>query len=393
MNHKHLLAGVAAAAIMAAGNAYAGAHASVEDQVKAQGAAIDALSKEVEAMKAGGDGAGKGVKGVNLKISGHVNRSVLFINDGNDASRVRFTDSDTSSTRVRWDADSSMSNGMKVGARIEMEMESNSSVGAGAGAVAANQASAVGLGGSQRDANDTFQARNAYVFISGGFGTLTTGMLNTAHENITHMAFNYASLAGVNFENTLGTGTAGGGFLGVGDGYREDGIRYDTPSFGGLTVSVSTEDRGDVHAAARYQGKLGGVGILAGVGYGVESENGASGQTFAGSMGIDFGVVALNGAFGIQEDQGNVNNNNIFAYMVGLAHKGNYVEMGATSIGIQMQHNNGGADGSGNRFSYIAGLVQSIAPGADAYASANFQGGVAGLDDAFIGSVGMRVRF
>ena len=133
MNHKHLLAGVAAAAIMAAGNAYAGAHASVEDQVKANAAAIDALSKEVEAVKAGSDGVQKGVKGVKLKISGQVNRAMMFVDDANNNAGFTFVDNDASSTRVRWDASSPVSASTEVGTRLEMEMESNTSARAVAG--------------------------------------------------------------------------------------------------------------------------------------------------------------------------------------------------------------------------------------------------------------------
>ncbi len=157
---------------MAAGNAYAGAHASVEDQVKANAAAIDALSKEVEALKAGNAGPAKGVKGVSLKISGHINRAVAVFSDANDNTDVTYVDNDASSTRVRWDASASMGNGMKVGSRLEMEMESNSSV-AATGQLANNNA-----GG------DAFAARHAYVYIQGGFGTLTTGQQGEATEGI-----------------------------------------------------------------------------------------------------------------------------------------------------------------------------------------------------------------
>lgn len=375
MNHKHLLAGVAAAAIMAAGNAYAGAHASVEDQVKANAAAIDALSKEVEALKAGSDGVQKGVKGVKLKVSGHVNRAVMFVSDGNNNSAINYVDNDASSTRVRWDASAPVSAGTEVGARLEMEMESNTS----AGAVLNNQSAAA--------TNDLFAVRHSYVYIKGGFGTLTTGQQGEATEGILHSSFNFASLAGINAEDTTGIANVGVNFLSFGDGGRQDAVRYDTPNFGGAKASISARDNGDVTVAIRYSGKIAGVGVLAGLGW---EENVGGDPLLAGSMGINLGVIAINGSFGT-EVGGNTNNDR-FYYSVGLAHKGNYVDMGATSIGIQTMQNNGGFDGSGNVHSYSVGLVQGVAPGADAYAQLAFHGGAA-AGDATTAMVGMRVRF
>lgn len=375
MNHKHLLAGVAAAAIMVAGNAYAGAHASVEDQVKANAAAMDALSKEVEALKAGGDGVAKGVKGVSLKISGQVNRAVMFVSDANNNSAVNYVDNDASSTRVRWDASANVSDSVKVGTRLEMEMESNTS----AGAVLNNQSAAA--------TNDLFGVRHAYVYIQGGFGTLTTGQQGEATEGLLHSSFNFASLAGINPEDTTGIANAGINFLSFGDGGRQDAIRYDTPNFGGAKASISARDNGDVTAAIRYSGKVAGVGVLAALGW---EENVGGDPLLAGSFGVNLGVIALNGSFGT-EVGGNTANDR-FYYSVGLAHKGNYVDMGATSIAVQTLQNNGGFDGSGNVHSYSVGLVQGVAPGADAYAQLAFHGGQA-AGDAVASMVGMRVRF
>lgn len=372
MNHKHLLAGVAAAAIMAAGNAYAGAHASVEDQVKANAAAIDALSKEVEALKAGSDGVQKGVKGVSLKVSGHVNRAVAFVSDGNNNSAINYVDNDASSTRVRWDASAPVSEGTTVGTRLEMEMESNTS------------AAFVRNGNAGGNA---FVARHAYVYVSGGFGTLTTGQQGEATEGILHSSFNFASLAGINPEDTTGIANVGVNFLSFGDGGRQDAIRYDTPNFGGAKASISARDNGDVTVAIRYSGKVAGVGVLAGLGW---EENVGGDPLLAGSMGINLGVIAVNASFGT-EVGGNTNNDR-FYYGLGLAHKGNYVDMGATSIAIQTLQNNGGFDGSGNVHSYSVGLVQGVAAGADAYAQLAFHGGTA-AGDATTAMVGMRVRF
>jgi predicted porin len=57
------------------------------------------------------------------------------------------------------------------------------------------------------------------------------------------------------------------------DGDRVNGVRYDTPTFGGfqLGTSFSENDRTDV--TLRYAGEFGGFRIAAGIGYGVGSDD------------------------------------------------------------------------------------------------------------------------
>lgn len=373
MNHKHLLAGVAATALLTAGSAFAASHSG--DQLQAQAAMIDALSKKVEQLSANQGGVANGVKGVSLKVSGQVNRAVMFVSDGNDKSAFTYVDNDASSTRVRWDAVANVSDSTEVGTRLEMQMESNSS----AAAVLNNAAGA-----------STFDVRHAYVYIKGGFGTLTTGHQGEATEGLLHSSFNYASLAAINPEDTTGIGNAGVNFLSFGDGGREEALRYDTPNFGGAKASISTRDNGEVTAAIRYAGQVGGMGVLAALGYEARPGNGND-PFVAGSFGINFGPVALNGSFGEELDD---DNNDQFYYAVGLAHKGSYVDMGPTSLGVQYMSNNGSNDGDGNVYSVGLGLVQGVAAGAEAYAQLTFHGGLEGaVGDAIASMVGMRVKF
>ncbi len=376
MNHKHLLAGVAASALLTAGSAFAASHSG--DQLQAQAAMIDALSKKVEQLSANQGGVSGGVKGVSLKVSGQVNRAVMFVSDGNDQSAFNYVDNDASSTRVRWDAVANVSDSTEVGTRLEMEMESNAS----------NAAVLNGNGGG-----NAFVARHAYVYIKGSFGTLTTGQQGEATEGLLHSSFNYASLAGINPEDTTGIANAGVNFLSFGDGGRQDAIRYDTPNFGGAKASISTRDNGDVTAAIRYAGQVAGLGVLASLGYQQNPVVGVVRQDplIAGAFGINFGVVALNGSFAEELDE---DNNDRFYYALGLAHKGSYVDMGPTSLGVQYMSNNGGADGQGNLYSIGFGLVQGVAAGAEAYAQLTFHGGNEGaVGDAVASMVGMRVKF
>lgn len=373
MNHKHLLAGVAVSALMTAGTAFAASHGNaLEAKVAAQAEMIDALSKKVESMSGASEGVAKGVKGVSLKVSGQINRAVMFVNDANDNSAFNFVDNDASSTRIRWDASAKVSDSTTVGSRLEMEMESNTS------------AAAVLNGNAGGNA---FVARHAYVYVKGSFGTITTGQQGEATEGLLHSSFNYASLAGVNPEDTTGIANAGVNFISFGDGGRQDAIRYDTPNFGGAKASISARDNGDVTAAIRYSGKMGGIGVLAALGY---EENVGGDPLYAGSFGIDFGPIALNGSFADELDD---NADDRFYWAIGLGHKGNYLDIGSTGLGVQYMVNNGGFDGNGAVKELNFGVVQGVAPGAEAYALLAFHSGLTGVDNAVVSMMGMRVKF
>lgn len=390
MNHKYLLAGVAAAALLTAGTAYAGAHGSVEDQLKAQSAAIDALSKEVEALKntTVEQGVGKGVDGVSLSLSGHINRAVMYVNDSNSNGAINHVDNDAASSRIRFDAEAQVSDSTEIGAQLEMEMESNSS----AAAVLDNNTGDI-RANNTLTGNDRFAARQAYVFVRGGFGTLTMGHQSEASDGILHNSFNYAAVAGLNPENTTGLANAGVNLLSIGDGDRVDAVRYTTPSFGGAAASVSHGANGQVTAALRYSGQVGGVGVLGGVAYDSNFDN----ETYAGSLGLDFGGVAVNAALGYQDNE---NANEDFMYYVGLAHRGNYSDMGPTSLGVDFHVYNGtgagaATPGNGNNNKRLGlGLVQGVAAGADAFVGFghNF-GGDGAVDSAQTVMAGMIVRF
>lgn len=376
MNHKHLLAGVAVAALMTTGTAFAASHGGGQDQLAAQAAMIDALSKKVEALSAG-ETVGKGVKGVNLKISGQVNRAVFYGSDANGNSFFNYVDNDASSTRVRWDADAPMGDSLKVGARLEMEMESNTSLRTGA------------VGGA---GGDVFAARQAYVYVSGGFGTLSTGHQSEASDGVLHNSFNYASLADINPEFTAGTlGLAGARLPSFGDGGRVDSIGYSTPTIAGFKAAVTIEDQGQLTAQGSYSGEIGGVGLLAGLGY--EAEQGATDAQMAGSMGLNFGPVALNGAFAVNLDD-SANGSDKFFYWLSLAHKGSYIDLGPTSLAIDFGNANGVIDGIGSFVSVGFGVVQRVAPGADMYFSIrHFAEGDRGVDSAQAALAGMRIVF
>src|SRR5210317_2024989 len=63
---------------------------------------------------------------LDFKISGQLNRAILWGDNGNDDD-VKFVDNDNSSTRFRFTGSNEFDNNWKVGFKWENEMESNSS--------------------------------------------------------------------------------------------------------------------------------------------------------------------------------------------------------------------------------------------------------------------------
>lgn len=381
MNHKHLLAGVAATALLTTGSAFAASHSG--DQLQAQAAMIDALSKKVEQLSANqGGSVTNGVKGATVKISGHVNRAVMVAEDNAGNSFVQFVDNDASSTRFTFDVDTPISDTSSAGMRLEAQVESNSSI-------------AINSPDGNTADGATNSLRHAYVYVKGSFGGLVLGQQSDASDGITQQGFNYASLADINPENTAGQNLAGAGIGSFGDGGRQDSIRYDTPTFGGFKASISTQDTGQVHVGAVYRGAVAGIGLLAGVAY-LGEENGTD-DIVSGSVGVNFGPVALNTAFAVEVGDRNNASDRVF-WSAQLAHSGKYLDLGSTGIAIDYQTVRGTQDGAAaarfatDGYSIGAGLVQGVAPGVDAYASVRFFNQEGG-GDATVGLAGMRVRF
>ena len=66
---------------------------------------------------------------------------------------------------------------------------------------------------------------------------------------------------------------------------RRDRIRYDTPKFAGLTVSVSHHNGDSWDAGLHYGATIGGVKIAAGLGY-ADDESRNDKKTFVGSLAV-----------------------------------------------------------------------------------------------------------
>lgn len=204
--------------------------------------------------------------GIQVKLSGHINRALMLVDDG--AERDSFNvDNSNSSTRFRFNADGPAGAGLRAGILFEAQFQSNPS-------------GAVSFADHSIDAQLT--ERHMDIFLTGGFGTVRLGQGDGAANGAAEVDLSGTSLAHYSASPDIGSAfqyRTGGAFSGtsIGDsisnqdfGGRHDRLLYQTPSFNGFIGELSwghkERDIGEV--ALRYGGKIGALGTLAGaVGY------------------------------------------------------------------------------------------------------------------------------
>lgn len=224
-------------------------------------------------------------KGVDLDLTLQVNRALMYANDGSD-SETFFVDGDNSSTRLSFQAEGELSDGVRVGGKFEVEYQSNPS----------NQ---VDFETKSIDAEIGERIMEAWV-KSDHWGKVSLGQgAGAADGNMER------DLSGTNIINWANPSLLGGAvrFGGTGPKIsstmsnldfegRYDRIRYDSPKFGPIVLSVSqgTKSTSDVsEAGARLEKKLSnGVRLRGALGYSVEDTIAAAGneKTIGGSFAV-----------------------------------------------------------------------------------------------------------
>ncbi|MGD9829013.1 MAG: porin [Hyphomicrobiaceae bacterium] len=217
----------------------------------------------------------KGNRKVSVTLSGQVNRALLYWNDGSE-SGVYSIDNTQSSTRMRLRGSAKIAAMWSAGFYMEWE-----TVGAPGNAV--NQIDSRGGAGTGNTLNGRLGLRQANWWIKHDqLGTLSVGRLNIATKDLSLIELGGISAASYSLQlNGLGmfvrpvgrTGVEGlstvtlGNFFPPMDTNRAEGVRYDSPTIAGFTLSAAwaDDDRWDV--ALRYAGEFSGVRIAGGIGY------------------------------------------------------------------------------------------------------------------------------
>ena len=177
---------------------------------------------------------------VDFKISGQINRAVLWGDNGNDDD-VKFVDNDNSSTRFRFTGENEFNENWNVGINWEVQMESNSSAD-----------EEIDIGENNDVGGTSFTERKIEFYVKHkSLGKLSLGQGDTATNGTAEVdlsgtdVVNYSSIVDMDGGFSFRTGDDAVVAF-VGDVYsnydglsRRDRIRYDTPTFFGFYGSTS----------------------------------------------------------------------------------------------------------------------------------------------------------
>jgi len=205
------------------------------------------------------------VQAVEVKLSGQVNRAIMWADNGKDT-EIFNVDNDNSSTRFRFTGSEEVTDSVKAGVVWENEFQSNAS-------------NNVDIG-QENDGDADFKERIMEAYFVVPFGKISIGQGSGAADGTSEEDLSgtgvimYAGVGdtagGINFRDKDNTeiatiGSTRNDFDGLG---RNDRLRYDTPKFGGASLSVSGTNGDAYELAARYAADFDSLGkITASIGY------------------------------------------------------------------------------------------------------------------------------
>jgi predicted porin len=223
----------------------------------------------------------KGNRKLSLTLSGHVNRAIMWYDDGS-MSGVRFDDNVMSHSRFRFQGSASIGHGWSAGYYQEFEFSTASNF-------AVSQLDDRGFnsagGNLQGSSPFNFAIRQSHWWLKNDrLGTVSVGRVNTATKdfpgielgNIALVANSDFSLSQFNFflrpqgtngREGLSAIRLGSHRLAHADNLRTDGVRYDTPTWMGFTLTAAVGDDYIWDIALRYSQTFRDVQVAFGIGY------------------------------------------------------------------------------------------------------------------------------
>ncbi len=231
-------------------------------------------------------------------MSGQIVRALIYQDDGHN-SQLFNTDGFDTASRIRWIITGQMTESVSMGGLVEMNFPNS------------NRDFALGTAGANNGEVDTdtaFAIRHSRIdFTHKAAGKLSLGQSSVAGDGATSQTFTSyppvisasadAPLSNSTFWNntTSSLSTVGQAAIEDYDPSREDRIRYDTPSFGGLSLAISHQDTGQ-SVGANYAAKYGDVQVAAAAFF----KNNAGGSTTQTSTAG--GSIAVKHSSGLSAD-------------------------------------------------------------------------------------------
>ena len=220
-----------------------------------------ALSSALALVMAGLSSPGHAME---FKVSGQVNRAITVADNGNETD-YSSVDSIGSNSRFRFTGNEKMANGMNVGFIYEMSVVQYGST-------------EFDIGKNSGGGDVNLDTRKIDIYLEGDFGKVSFGKGDGAGYYANMMDYSgtlyygggawytlYSS--GISFVDDNGNqlykiGQTNSVFNAVG---RQERIRYDSPSIGGLVLSTSLDNGNAYELAARYHVDLPGAKLATGL--------------------------------------------------------------------------------------------------------------------------------
>jgi outer membrane protein OmpU len=285
------------------------------------------------------------------------------------------------STEVHFGGETTLDNGLTVGAHIE----------------------------ATADGADAFDVDESYVYFAGSWGRVNLGeedgaayLLQVAApsaddniDGIRQFINPYATIASVDYDNDFAR--------------NMDKVTYLSPVFSGFQAGVSyTPDNGAADSAgndadntagqqsdiwelaARYEGMVGNVGVIAGAGYTAaeqEADLAGSDDFSEWNVGVDLDIGAFGvGAVYTENNNGSDTNDENETWVLGADYT-----TGPFKVGVSYLDNDDDASDETQRFA--AGVIYTYGPGMTFRGSLGYAEEDASDDDATVVSVGTQINF
>ena len=325
------------------------------------GAAAVALTLAVSPAFAADD------SGVKLGLGGYLKGYMNYSSEDDIHSVDMLRD-----TEVHFGGETTLDNGLTVGAHIE------------AGA----------------DGNDGFEVDESYVYFAGSWGRVNAGKEDGA-AYLLQVAAPSAddNIDGIRqFIGPVTTTTTAGlrGDYANDYGVDSDKITYLSPVFSGFQAGVSyasemstagsvgngaNSTEGDLmEAAVRYEGMVGSVGLIAGAGY---TQTDAEYDAWNAGVDLDIGAFGLGAVYLAEDDT----SNDVDTWALGTDYTTGPFKLGASYL-------NTDDEATGELDRYAAGVVYSYGPGMTFRGSVGYTDVDAGADeDATTVTIGTQVNF
>jgi len=326
--------------------------------------ADEALEKRVKALeKSGGMYVTRGKKTMSLKVNGHVNRAIV-ISDNGTTSGVHHVTNSFSQTRVRWIGTGKINKDLSAMTYIEVGHNSANS-------------NAQDLDETGDNNGTVWSNRFAEIRLSSkSMGTIYLGQGATATDGISETDLSGTGIVSLNGAGGLISGDetwqingASAGLGDVGDKFssldgngRQSRLRYDTPKFGGMNLSIDHGNNDEWGVALRYGAKIGGMSVAARIAHSDQTNTGTT-DALHGSASILFPMgLSLTAGFASQDDEdGGANDNEEWRYAkVGYKFKGS--DMGQTRLFADFSQNEDRATAGEDSEYFSFGVVQVVEP-------------------------------